>query len=77
MEWKIPTLFFGSLGIQEILVVLVILLLLFGGRKIPELARGLGRGITEFKRGIHEPPEKDPEALPTETTRSNHDTKDT
>lgn len=45
----------GGIGFQEILIILVILLLLFGGRKIPELARGLGRGITEFKRGVHDP----------------------
>ncbi|HEX6335219.1 MAG TPA: twin-arginine translocase TatA/TatE family subunit [Flavisolibacter sp.] len=38
----------GPFGFNEILVVLVIVLLLFGGRKIPELMRGLGRGIREF-----------------------------
>lgn len=38
----------GSLGFNEILVILVIVLLLFGGRKIPELMRGLGKGIREF-----------------------------
>lgn len=37
------------LGPQEIIIVLVIVLLLFGGRKIPELMRGLGKGIKEFK----------------------------
>lgn len=52
----------GPIGFQEILIVLLILLVLFGGRKIPELARGLGRGITEFKQGIRdEPKEKLPE----------------
>ncbi len=52
----------GPIGPTEIVVVLVILLVLFGGRKIPELARGLGRGITEFKQGIRdEPKEKIPE----------------
>jgi sec-independent protein translocase protein TatA len=38
----------GPLGFNEILIILVIVLLLFGGRKIPELMRGLGRGIREF-----------------------------
>lgn len=38
----------GPFGFNEILVVLIIVLLLFGGRKIPELMRGLGRGIREF-----------------------------
>lgn len=39
----------GPLGFNEILIILVIVLLLFGGRKIPELMRGLGRGIREFQ----------------------------
>ena len=38
----------GPLGVNEILIILLIVLLLFGGRKIPELMRGLGRGIREF-----------------------------
>jgi len=38
----------GMLGTQEIIIILVIILLLFGGRKIPELMRGLGRGVREF-----------------------------
>ena len=37
-----------GMGTQEIILVLVIVLLLFGGRKIPELMRGLGRGVREF-----------------------------
>jgi sec-independent protein translocase protein TatA len=38
----------GSLGFQEILLIVLAILLLFGGRKIPELMRGLGKGIREF-----------------------------
>ena len=38
----------GPLGFNEILIILVIVLLLFGGKKIPELMRGLGRGMREF-----------------------------
>lgn len=38
-----------SLGPTEIIIILVIILLLFGGRKIPELMKGLGKGIKEFK----------------------------
>jgi len=41
----------GILGGQEIIVILIIVLVLFGGRKVPELMRGLGRGIREFKDG--------------------------
>lgn len=38
----------GNLGFQEILLIAVVVLVLFGGRKIPEFMRGLGRGIREF-----------------------------
>ena len=64
MQVQALMLILGPLGIQEILIVLLILLLLFGGRKIPELARGLGRGITEFKRGIHDPAKPSKPELP-------------
>jgi sec-independent protein translocase protein TatA len=39
----------GYIGAQEIIIILIIVLLLFGGRKIPELMRGLGKGMREFK----------------------------
>ncbi|KAF0236666.1 MAG: sec-independent protein translocase protein [Prolixibacteraceae bacterium] len=39
----------GFIGPQEIIIILIIVLLLFGGRKIPELMKGLGRGMKEFK----------------------------
>ncbi len=39
----------GGLGTTEIIIILVIILLLFGGRKIPELMKGLGKGVKEFK----------------------------
>ncbi len=39
----------GKFGVTEIILVLVILLLFFGGKKIPELMKGLGKGIREFK----------------------------
>ncbi|MBC7426469.1 MAG: twin-arginine translocase TatA/TatE family subunit [Bacteroidia bacterium] len=41
-------LFLGNLGATEIVLILVVVLLLFGGKKIPELMRGLGNGIREF-----------------------------
>ncbi len=43
-----------NLGWQEILLILLIVLVLFGAKKIPELARGLGKGVREFKKGLHE-----------------------
>jgi sec-independent protein translocase protein TatA len=44
----------GSLGIPELVIILIIVLLIFGGKKIPELARGLGSGIRHFKEALHE-----------------------
>lgn len=50
----IQPLFLG-LGMQEILIILAIVLLLFGGKKIPELMRGAGKGVRAFKDGMKEP----------------------
>lgn len=47
-------LFLGRLGLTEILVIVLIVVLLFGGKKIPELMRGVGRGVKEFKEGLNE-----------------------
>lgn len=44
----------GGLGPTELIVILAIVALLFGGKKIPEMARGLGKGVSEFKRGMRE-----------------------
>ena len=43
-----------GLGMQEILVIALICLLLFGGKKIPELMKGLGKGVKSFKEGMNE-----------------------
>jgi sec-independent protein translocase protein TatA len=48
----------GSLGTQELLIILVIALVFFGGRKIPEIFRGFGEGIREFKSSMKEEDEK-------------------
>jgi len=44
----------GWIGGPEIVIILVVVLLLFGGKKIPELARGLGKGIKDFKKATDE-----------------------
>ena len=43
----------GKLGPTELLLILAIVLVFFGGRRIPEIARGLGEGIRSFKEGMH------------------------
>ena len=53
------TIFFGAIGPQQVILILVIVLLLFGGRKIPELMRGLGSGIKEFKKATKEEEEEE------------------
>lgn len=45
-------LLFGSFGAGEIIVIVFIVLLLFGGKKIPELMKGIGKGVKSFKDGI-------------------------
>lgn len=47
-------LFLGSLGFWEILLIVLVFLLLFGGKKIPELMHGLGKGMKSFRKGMNE-----------------------
>ena len=61
--------FFGGLGGWEILLIMMVLLIFFGAKKIPELARGLGRGIREFKDATSEI-KKEIEEGTTSTTNS-------
>jgi sec-independent protein translocase protein TatA len=59
---KIREMYLGwAPGPWEIILVVLVVLLLFGGRKIPELMRGLGKGVKEFKEGIAEDDKKDTE----------------
>jgi len=53
---------FGSLGWVEILVIFGVIMLLFGARKLPEIGRGLGKAISNFKRSVREEPPKLEEA---------------
>lgn len=47
-------LLFGNLGGGEIILIVLVILLLFGGKKIPELMKGLGKGVKSFKDGMNE-----------------------
>lgn len=47
-------LFLGGISIQEILVILLIILLFYGGKKVPEMMRGLGQGVKAFKDGMND-----------------------
>ncbi|MBN2013042.1 twin-arginine translocase TatA/TatE family subunit [candidate division KSB1 bacterium] len=51
--------FLGPLGPSETIVILLIILILFGAKKLPELAKGLGQGIKEFKKATREISEDD------------------
>ena len=46
-------LFIGNLGAGEIIVIALVVLLLFGGKKIPELMKGLGKGVRSYKEGMN------------------------
>jgi sec-independent protein translocase protein TatA len=50
---------FRSIGLPELLVILVVAVFLFGGKKIPDLAKGLGEGIKNFKNAVKEDPKDD------------------
>ena len=47
-------LFLGNIGVWEIVLIALVVLLFFGGRKIPELMKGLGKGVKSFKEGMNE-----------------------
>lgn len=46
-------LFIGGIGMQEVLLIALVVLLFFGGKKIPELMKGLGKGVRSFKEGMN------------------------
>jgi sec-independent protein translocase protein TatA len=53
----------GFIGPQEIIIILIIVVLLFGGRKIPELMKGVGKGMREFKKATKGEDEEEEEAM--------------
>ena len=48
------TLFIGGIGMQEVLLIALVVLLFFGGKKIPELMKGIGKGVRSFKDGMND-----------------------
>lgn len=44
----------GGIGLQEVLLIALVVLLFFGGKKIPELMKGIGKGVRSFKEGLNE-----------------------
>lgn len=46
-------LFIGGVGMQEVLLITLVVLLFFGGKKIPELMKGIGKGVRSFKEGMN------------------------
>lgn len=61
-------LFLGSLGMPEVLLIVLVVLLLFGGKKIPELMKGLGKGVRSFKDGMNEVQSELKDVTTTETS---------
>lgn len=56
-------------GLTEILIVLAIIILLFGAKRIPGLARGLGKSVTSFKAGMREEPDDEKDEKDSETEK--------
>ena len=52
------SIYFGFIGGPQIIIILIVVLLLFGGKKIPELMKGIGSGIKEFKNAAKEDPKE-------------------
>ena len=66
---------FGNIGTPELFLIFLVILVFFGAKKIPEIARGLGQGVREFRKAVHEAEEaidresKPPGQLPPQQTQ--------
>jgi sec-independent protein translocase protein TatA len=56
-----PLAFFQNVGLPELIIILFIILLLFGAKRLPEVMRSIGKGVKEFKKGVKEGDEGDAE----------------
>ena len=65
-----------NLGTGEIIIIAIVILLLFGGKKIPELMRGLGKGVKSFKQGMSEMEEEIKKPLEAEEKRPSQPTEE-
>ena len=65
-------LFIGGIGTTEILLIVLVLLLMFGGKKLPELMRGAGRGIREFKDAVNTASQPDEDKKPESKDEANN-----
>lgn len=63
------------IGATEIILICAVILLVFGGKKIPELMKGMGKGVKSFKEGMNEPTEKEMNQLVEEEIRRRADEK--
>ncbi len=60
-----------GIGMPELIIILIIILIIFGAGKLPEIGSGIGKGIRNFKKATHEPPEE--LASPEETNKRSED----
>lgn len=72
MLCTIPLLF-GTVGTTEVIIIAIVILLLFGGKKIPELMKGLGKGIRSFKQGMNEVTDEINKSAEDERPQANED----
>lgn len=65
-------LFIGGIGMQEVLLIALVVLLFFGGKKIPELMKGIGKGVRSFKEGMNNVEKEFEEVREPERKESEH-----